>query len=437
MTQNAALLAAEIEKRSKRQVKSSIVPDIPWIEGATQRLLASIDPVNGGFGQDTKFPSELKLQFLLDQYKNSRDPELRDTLITQLNAQMKSGLIDVVYGGVFRYTTDRQMTRPHFEKMLYNQALSVSLYADAAVWLEIPAYKRHADSIVSFARQTMRLQDGIYAAAINADHEGQEGGYYLWPNELVENLPGGLSRVPFDGDLYYLYGSSDVDQSNWLESLQKYRNGPPEVIDNRITSWNALWILALLKAGETGEAESLADTIWERSWSQNQLFRMGDQTGFLDDYSYLSNALWQLYLKTGDLKWKGRARILDNRILDLFVQDGSVSYRSKNEPGHYDIDVYEDKELPGSLAVTLGLFDKHQTEVSFMDAYEDIKSGVSAAIGSKPEYYLTLVQAVDGRTVSSEQIIANGHGMVSLRAMDATGQWQLVFNLDEDWHINA
>ncbi len=246
-----------------------------------------------------------------------------------------------------------------------------------------------------------------------------------------------MSRVPFEGDLYYLYGSSDVDQSNWLVSLQKYRNGPPEVIDNRITSWNALWISALLKAGETGEAESLADTIWKKSWSQNQLYRMGDQTGFLDDYSYLSNALWQLYLKTGDLKWKGRARILDNRILDLFVQDGRISYRSKYEPGHYDIDVYEDKELPGSLAVALGLFDKHQTEVSFIDAYEDIKSGVSAAIGNKPEYYLTLVQAVDGKNVSSEQIIANGHGMVSLRSMDETGQWQLVFNLDEGWHINA
>jgi uncharacterized protein YyaL (SSP411 family) len=437
LKQNAALVAAEIEQRNKRHAKSSTKPETPWVDEAKQRLLASIDPVHGGFGQDTKFPSELKLQFLLNQYKESRDAGLKEVLIKQLNAQMNSGLSDVVYGGVFRYTTDRQMTRPHFEKMLYNQALTVSLYADAAIWLEIPAYKRYADSIIRFARQYMQLQDGTYAAAINADHEGQEGGYYLWPTEVIENLPRGLSKVPFGGGLYYLYRSTDVDQSSWRVDLHMYRNGPPEVIDNRITSWNALWVSALLNADETDEAESLAHTIWERAWSQNQLFRMGDQAGFLDDYSYLSSALWQLYLKTGDIEWKGKARMLDNRILDLFVQNGNISYRNKNQSGQYEIDVYQDKELPSSFAVTLNLFNNHQTELSFIETYEDLKAGASAAIGNRPEYYLTLIQATERNHAASEQIIAKGHGMVSLRSVEEPNQWQLVFNLDPGWHINA
>jgi len=437
MKQNADLMAGEIEQRNQRRAKSSDGSETSWINEARQHLLANMDTVYGGFGQDLKFPDELKLQFLLNQYKQHQDPELKAILIKQLDLHMRGGLNDVVFSGIFRYTTDRQMSRPHFEKMLYNQALTVSLYADAAIWLAKPVYRQHADSVIRFVRRYMRLEDGTYAAAIDADHEGLEGGYYLWPADALGGLPADLSRVSFDDDLYYLYGPTAYEAATWRSALQQTRKGPPKRIDNRITSWNALWISALSNADATAEAETLADTIWDYCWSGTQLFRLGRQAGFLDDYSYLSSALWQLYLKTGNLKWKGRARMLDNRILDLFYQDGSISYRNRTQPGQYEIDLYQDKELPGSLAVTLGIFANHQTELKFIEAYDKLKAETGAAVGSNPEHYLTLIQSDKANYAAPELIIAQGHGMVSLRSTGEPGQWQVVFNLDEGWHINA
>lgn len=178
--------------------------------------------LSGGFGQAQKFPNEIKLQFLLNLYKLEPETTLKQTLISQLNTIMRSGLSDVVFGGIFRYTTDPEMTRPHFEKMLYNQALMVSLFADAATWLEQPAYKQYADSIIEFVEDYMRLPAGGYAAAIDADHIGREGAYYLWPGNALEDLPDGISTVAIAGSEFYIYGVSEGSKSNdWILSKKQ------------------------------------------------------------------------------------------------------------------------------------------------------------------------------------------------------------------------
>ena len=437
LKQTGVLMSGEIDRRNQKAVKSNVQPEIPLAEDAEQRLLASVDPDFGGFGQDKKFPSELKLRFLLNRYKNSREAKLKKVLIGQLNAYMNGGLSDIVFGGVFRYTTDRQMTTPHFEKMLYNQALTVSLFSDAASWLDMPVYAQFAGSIVHFVNQYMRLTDGTFAAAIDADHKGLEGGYYLWPGQSTVGLGGDISRISFGNDLFYLYGPPAAEGSAWKSGLVRLRAEAPRKIDNRLTSWNALWISALLDTGETEAATRLADTVWEKRWSENQLFRMKGQPGFLDDYSYLSKAFWHLYLKTMEPNWKSRARLLDSRMLDLFYQNSSISYRKDNAQGQYEIDLYQDSELPSSLGVALSVFSNHQTELKFIDAHETLSADATTAIGNRPEHYLTVIQSGEKNQTAPEHIIANGHGMVSLRSGDEPGQWQLVFDLDENWHINA
>jgi len=436
LEENARLFASEIEQRSRKRSSSKIKPDVAWEVQVQNRLLASIDRVNGGFGRAYKFPDELKLQFLLNMYKSEQTEDLREALVQQLNTIMNSGLSDLVFGGVFRYTTDREITRPHFEKMLYNQALVVALFSDAANWLEKPVYRLYVDSIIRFVNQYMRLDDGGYAAAIDADHDGKEGAYYLWPASSLDDLPAGIAKVSFE-DGFYLYGSPvDLAKGSWQSRMRQSRTTAPRKIENRVTAWNALWMGALLQAGETAEAIRLAEVIWTSAWYQNQLYRMRGQPGFLDDYSYLSNAMWQLYLQTGAGEWKRRARLLDRKILDLFYRKGNLSYGNRKLKEQYTIDIYQDKELPSPLAAVLKSFRNHQTELEFIEAYESLKADAYAAIGNRPEYSLSLVQQSLAYVVS-DHIIAKGRGMISLRAVDNAGQWQLVLKLDPDWHVNA
>jgi len=437
LEENARLFAGEIEQRSRRRSISNIKPDVPWEVQAQKRLLAGIDTVHGGFGHSNKFPDELKLQFLLNVYKSEPAQDLKKTLIRQLDNVMNSGLSDVVFGGVFRYTTDREMTRPHFEKMLYNQALVVTLFADAANWLEKPVYRQYADSVIRFVNRYMRLDGGGFAAAIDADHDGREGAYYLWTGSALDDLPAGISKTSVGDNEYYLYGPPvGLEVRAWQSRLRQSRNTAPRKIENRLTAWNALWIAALLQAGETAQAISLAEVIWTSAWDQNQLYRMRGQHGFLDDYSYLSNAMWQLYLRTGGSEWKRRARLLDRKIFDLFYRQGSLSYASRKPEEQYAINVYQDKELPSPLAAVLKSFSNHQTELEFIEAYDSLKADAYAAIGNRPEYYLSLVQQNLAYS-ASEHVIAKGRGMISLRAADRAGQWQLVLKLDPDWHVNA
>jgi len=435
--QNAALLSNEIERRNAKKSTNSNRLEVPLAEVAEQRLLADLDPEYGGFGSAIKFPNELKLQFLLNRYKRSRDGALKQELTRQLDALMNGGLTDVVFGGVFRYATDRQMSRPHFEKMLYNQALSAKLFADAADWLENPGYRNHASSIADFVDRFLRLPDGTYAAAIDADHDGVEGGYYLWPEEIVAGMPHGTSSVPFGNGKVYIYGAPIENKNNWVSQLHQRRSEPPRQIENSLTAWNALWITALVQLNRMDAAEELAHAVWEKCWSGNKLFRMGGQIGFLDDYAYLSSAYWQLYLASEDLVWKERARLLDGRILTLFYRGGRLSYHSGSADDGYDVDSYRDTELPGPFALALLGFSNHQAELEFIEAYEALLNASIEAITNRPEGFPTLVDATSGHAPASRRVVANGHGMVSLRSEGTPGAWQIIFNLDENWHINA
>lgn len=433
----ARLFSTEIAQRNRQHPGTNTRPDIPWKIQAKNRLLASVDATYGGFGRANKFPDELKLQFLLNLYKLDQTAELQSVLIKQLNSIMDKGLSDVVFGGIFRYTTDREMTRPHFEKMLYNQALTVSLFADAANWLQQPVYRQFSESVIHFTDQSMHLSGGGYAAAIDADHGGREGAYYLWPKSALDDLPTGISKASLMDGHYYVYGSSaDTSIIPWQSRMQQLRQSAPRIIDNQITAWNALWISALLKAGKTDKASKLANIIWVQAWDSGQLKRMGSQPGFLDDYAYLSNAFWDLYLQTGLSNWKSRARLLDQVILRSFYEDGRISYRSTDMSGQYDINISRDTELPATLSAVLHAFKNHQTEAEFIEAYINLQTSSYATIGGRPEYYLGLIQQ-DIIFPETQKILAKGHGIMSLHAGTEPGEWLLELSLDADWHINA
>lgn len=433
---NADLLSGEIERRSQIRTVAYEKPKVAWEVTAQDNLLAGIDKTNGGFGHQNKFPSELKLQFLLNAYRADKRPQLKGELVKQLDRLMNSGLNDIVFGGVFRYTTDPEISRPHFEKMLYNQALTVTLFEEASAWLDKPVYKQYAATIIEFVNQSMQLDDGSFAAAIDADHAGVEGGYYLWPAGVLEDLPKGVESIAIGEGSYYLYGPAmNDDPGDWKARLRQSRDAPPARIDNRITAWNALWISALLAADQPDAAGSLAETVWASTWDGKLLHRMPGQPGFLDDYSYFSAALWQLYLKTGDINWKAKAKALDQALLNRFYHQGVLSY-SADRSGTFAVDIYQDRELPSAAAAALKVLAYHQTEVDYLEAYQNIQNTAFAQIANSPEFFLTLVQQ-NFFYPTPENVFAKGHGLISLQPTEQPTRWQLVIKLDPDWHVNA
>jgi uncharacterized protein YyaL (SSP411 family) len=434
---SAALLAAAVDRRFEVTTEGERASDQGLAADAARRILSRVDTEHGGFGADNKFPHETRLQFLLNQYKRAPEPGLRQSLIALLDANMNNGMNDAVYGGIFRYTTDRAMTRPHFEKMLYNQALTVRLYSDAAKWLERPVYLEFAMAVIRFAREFLRLPDGRYAAAIDADHNGIEGGFYLWPLEAVADLPDGLSTISLGQDRHYPWGAFSPNRTAWQQSLRQLRSERPRRIDNVLTAWNALWILALLESGEQKEARTLAETLWMAAWSDDFLRRMGGQAGFLDDYAYLSLAFWKLYLHSGDTTWQHRARLLDRHILDFFYHEGRLLYRSRLETENFPIDHFIDRELPGPAAAVIECFSNHQTELDFIEAWEQLRLTGARHVGTRPELYPSLINTLAEAPPAARRFIAKGHGFLSLERARAPGKWHLDVNLDEGWHINA
>jgi uncharacterized protein YyaL (SSP411 family) len=161
-----------------------------YIDKVIETSLQIGDPFNGGFGEQSKFPSVPQLDFLVQQYQRQPDPRLKTLLTRTLDNMMHYGLHDHLCGGFFRYTVDPGWRTPHFEKMLYDNALMARLYLRAGQLMGREDYTRVAKQTLDFMSQVMRRPGGGFIAALSAiDSNNIEGGYYLWqPDELKKRL---------------------------------------------------------------------------------------------------------------------------------------------------------------------------------------------------------------------------------------------------------
>ncbi|WP_191621223.1 thioredoxin domain-containing protein [Marinihelvus fidelis] len=429
----AGLLATLLEPASLPEPPAA-APDWPELMSqAESQMRARADTVFGGFGQAEKFPDETELAFLLDRYKLDPSPELEGLLTRQLDALMYGGLADPVFGGVFRYTTDREMTRPHFEKMLYNQALTAMLFIDAADLLGQARYRDFADDIVDFVNGALAMEDGRFAAAVDADHDGVEGGYYRWPASEGALLPTGVSAVEAGpGQVYLLGTSADPD---WTGRLANRRDAPPRVIDHPVTAWNGLWLLALLATDATDQARALGDVLWETSVSDGEVERMPGQPGFLDDYAVLSVAYWRLYLATLEPRWKSRAQVLDEVLLEQFIRDGEVRYAREDDSLPYPDSLAADTEQPAPLAFLAESFGYHFRDVRFANAQTRLLATANIRQGQAASFASMLRGQLE--VPGKRAFMASGHGRVGLRPGEGDNRWWLDLDLEPGWHVNA
>jgi uncharacterized protein len=290
---------------------------------AARALRRSFDPQRGGFGAAPKFPPASTLEFLL------RRGEL-DMVTTTLDGMAAGGMYDLVGGGFHRYSVDADWLVPHFEKMLYDNALLVPAYLHAWVVTGQERYREVAEQTCDYLLRDLALPGGGFASSQDADTEGVEGLTYTWTED--EGVPGELLR-PFEHGRSIIRG--DLDDELRARLLEERSKCPqPGRDDKAIAAWNGLALAALAEAGRRLAsntvllaAERCAEFLLSAlSTPEGRLYRtwrdgQASIPGYLEDYADVAHGLLELHVATGELRWLEEANRLARLAVDLFADD--------------------------------------------------------------------------------------------------------------------
>jgi uncharacterized protein YyaL (SSP411 family) len=319
LLRSAGNLAQAFSRRGPS--RSEIDETLP--DKALAQFRLNFDKEYGGFGPAPKFPAAHNLLFLLDRYKKRGDGEALRMAELTLQKMYAGGLFDHIGGGFSRYSTDRQYMIPHFEKMLYDNALLTAAYAAAGDVTGNGFYTDAARSTADFILREMTGPQGGFYSALDADSGGAEGLYYAFrPEEITEVLgPEGeafnrclgiTEKGNFKGySVPHLTGSLEEERSlgSLLPKLREYRKGrrPLSTDDKILTSWNSLMISALCRLYRAARDERYLDAAVKCESFLSANLRDGDKLyvsfrdgkrsgpGFLDDYAFYVMALLELY----------------------------------------------------------------------------------------------------------------------------------------------
>ncbi|TCC10248.1 thioredoxin domain-containing protein [Kribbella soli] len=318
---------------------------------AVQLLKLDFDPVDAGFGRAPKFPPSIVLDFLLRHHRRTGDEDALAMVAHTCDRMARGGMYDQLAGGFARYSVDGQWIVPHFEKMLYDNALLLDVYTH---WWTIsgdPLAKRVAEETAGFLLAELRTPEGGFASALDADTDGEEGKYYAWtPEQLREALGDDADWVIDLCDVTgtFEHGTSvlqlrqdpdDLDRWNRVrETLAQARSSRtyPGRDDKVVAAWNGLAITALTRAGVVlgkpqyvEAAEAAARLIRDVHLDGARLYRTsrdgvrGSADGVLEDYAAVAQGCLTLLGATGDIEWYQVAETLLERVLEQFVADGS------------------------------------------------------------------------------------------------------------------
>ena len=339
-----------------------------------KNIIKQADKKWGGFGNAPKFPQTFTINSLLRFYFYTKNTEALDQACLSLNKMLEGGIYDQIGGGFSRYSTDAEWLAPHFEKMLYDNALLIVSLSEAFQITHNENYKLAVYETIAFINRELKHSDGGYYAALDADSEGEEGKYYVWDYDQVVKL---LGR---DGEIFCSFYNI-VPEGNWegknilrkLETLENFASKNnlsldhlseilnkgrsillnerqkrirPATDDKIILSWNALMIIALCKASSAfsnleflNEAEEnyafLMDhfLISDHSIDMHHNYKNGQakNPAFLDDYAFLISACIHLQECTSKNKYLVKAKALTEYVLENFASDDMFYYTPKDQ----------------------------------------------------------------------------------------------------------
>ena len=410
--------------------------DVSTLDAAVDALRTNYDSANGGFGSAPKVPPASALELLLRRGET-------DMTSHTLRAMASGGMYDQVCGGFARYSVDPYWLVPHFEKMLYDNALLARAYLHGWQVTGEPLFRTVAEETLDWALGEMRGPEGGFYSALDADSEGEEGRFYVWTvDELrsaLEGEPdadeaiawfGATDRGTFEGRNIPVRGPGDPERRNaWRQRLYDVRSKRvwPGLDDKRLTSWNALMISALADAGAVlereeylGAARGAADFILRelrdsdgrllRTWKDGQ----AKLNAYLEDHAFLLEALLSLYEATFEPRWFAEARALADTMIRRFADDengGFFETSSDHEQLVARRKDLEDHPIPsGNSSAAYGLLRLAALtgEHEYADRAESVLRLLHEVAPRHPQAFGHLLQALDFRLAQVKEVALVG-----------------------------
>ena len=436
---------AEIEQQGARIVEHLGVsariepepgePEPGLLATAAQAIADREDHAHGGFGGAPKFPQASAIELLLGQADGGEArPSPADPALRALRAMARGGIYDQLGGGFARYSVDAAWVVPHFEKMLYDNALLARAYLHGwQVSGGDPLLRQVCTETLDWALRELRGPEGGFASALDADSEGVEGKFYVWtPDELRDALGeqrlfeiaaahwGVTEQGNFEGTSILVRAGSDDDPPELPEIKRRLmaardQRVRPGLDDKRLTSWNALMVSALAEAGAVLErvdyldaARACADFLLRelrrtddgrvlRTWKGGR----AHLAGYLEDHAFLLEALLTLYEATFEARWFAEARSLADVTIARFADDergGFFSTADDHEQLVARRKDLEDTPIPsGNSSMALGLL--RLARLTGEASYEQRARGVIALLhplaARHPLAFAHLLRALD------------------------------------------
>jgi uncharacterized protein YyaL (SSP411 family) len=335
----------------------------------------NIDFTSGGYNRAPKFPLPVGFQFLLHYNYLTNDKDALNAVTITLNKMAEGGIYDQVGGGFARYSTDAYWKVPHFEKMLYDNAQLVSLYASAYQSTKEPLYKSIVYETLDFVERELTSQEGNFYSSLDADSEGEEGKFYVWKKDELQKILGNdalimdyynvtdkgnwengnniLFKTISDKKIADKYKITETELSKRITAAKKEllkaraKRVRPNLDDKILTAWNALMLKGYIDAYRVFDEQRFLDVALKNAAfilknikkPDNRLdrnFKNGKSSinGFLDDYAFTIDAFIALYQATFDEKWLEEAQQLSAYAIAHFYDNksGMFYYTSDLDP---------------------------------------------------------------------------------------------------------
>lgn len=363
LREGAGRIAEQLASQSQPLPESAV--DAGVLEDAVSTLAGEADQENGGFGTAPKFPPSMVLEFLLRHHERTGSESALSLAGETMEGMARGGIFDQLGGGFARYAVDKSWTVPHFEKMLFDNALLLRAYAHMARRTGSALATRVATETAQFLLRELRTPQGGFAASLDADTEGFEGLTYVWtPQQLVDVLGdddgawaaevfGVTDQGTFEqgkSTLRLMRDPADTDRFERVRAallLARMSRPQPETDDKVVVAWNGLTITALAEAGVALQrpdwidaARDAARFVLDTHEAAGRLRRVsrdgvvGEAAGVLEDYGCFAAGLLALHQATGEPQWLTSA----TRLLDT-----ALEHFAGPEPGTYH-DTADDAE---------------------------------------------------------------------------------------------
>jgi hypothetical protein len=447
--QSSDELTALVEKHGAGPTGPRGGVDVRMLEEAVRELAASYDPEHGGFGPAPKFPSAPAISLLFRHAQRANDDAALDMAVHTLNEMGRGGIYDHLGGGFHRYSVDAAWRVPHFEKMLYDNAQLVEAYLEGFQVTRDPAYRRIVHDTLGYVLRDMQHAQGGFYSSEDADSEGEEGTYYVWTWQELEDILGvedmrlfaNAYSVRKEGNFespepYHagknilhltqapeaLANAAGLSVEEWRRRLGQMREKVlavrrqrtrPGLDDKVLCSWNALMISAFAKAYSVlgnapyrEAAEKAARFILNHMRQDGRLMRTwrlgaAHTDAYLEDYAFMANALADLYEATLEVTWLDAAEELLAAMMEAFWDSEAGGFFFTID-AQDDVIVRTKSSHDGAIpsgnsiaALTLLRLGKLFNKPDYIDKAQVVLELNAESISGMPRGYLKMLCALD------------------------------------------